>query len=67
MSNEITTTLRISEGKYNEFKEFAEDSSISLNSAFKTAASIGLKVLKGEFKNVAFLDNPQQISSKRTL
>ena len=54
--NEITTTLRISEEKYTEFKEYAKDANISLNSAIKAAASIGLKVLKGQFQNVALVE-----------
>ena len=58
--NEITTTLRISEDKYNEFKNFAQDANISLNSAFKTAASVGLKILQGKFKNIIYLDNLEQ-------
>ena len=59
--NDITTTLRISKDKYDEFKEFAKESNISLNSAFKIAASVGLNVLQGKFKNVLFPDIPEQI------
>ena len=71
-NNEITTTLRFSEEKYAEFKEYACETNISLNSALKTAASIGLKVLKGSFQNVALVEIPlsdcsiERISSKRT-
>ena len=70
--NEIATTLRMSEEKYAEFKEYAHDTNISLNSALKTAASIGLKVLKGSFQNVALVGTPladcsiEQTSSERT-
>ena len=60
MKNEITTTLRISESKYEEFKEYAEQMSISVNSLIKLISGVGLKVIKGEFKNVAYLDSPEQ-------
>ena len=59
--NDITTTLRIGKDKYEEFKEFAEEVNISLNSAFKIAASVGLNILQGNSKNVLYLDNPEQI------
>ena len=58
--NEVTTTLRIGEEKYAEFKKYAKDANISLNSAIKAAASIGLKVLKGQFQNVALVETPPE-------
>ena len=59
--NEVTTTLRISERKYKEFKDYAEETSVSINSLLKAASAIGLKIMKGEFQNVALVDNPEQI------
>ena len=56
--NEITTTLRVSDEKYEEFKEFANKMDVSINSLIKMASSIGLLVMKGNFKNTAYLDNP---------
>ena len=61
--NEITTTLRIGEDKYSEFKEYSKSANISLNSTIKMAAHIGLKVLKGEFQNVALVENPVSADS----
>ena len=56
--NEITTTLRVGEEKYEEFKDFAKKMNVSINSLIKMTSSIGLMVMKGEFKNIAFLDSP---------
>ena len=57
--NEVTTTLRISAEKHSEFKEYAKYTNVSLNTAFKVAASLGLKMLKGEFRNVALVETPR--------
>ena len=61
--NEVTTTLRIGEEKYAEFKDYARSANISLNSAIKVAASIGLKVLKGQFQNVALFETPPEVGN----
>ena len=56
--NEVTTTLRMSESKYAEFKEYSREMNISINSAIKISANLGLKMLKGEFQNVVLIENP---------
>jgi len=58
-SNDITTTFRQDIDKYREFKDYAKEINISLNSLLKISSAIGLKVMKGEFKNLALLDNPE--------
>jgi len=57
--NEITTTLRISQCKHEEFKAYAEETSVSVNALIKMASAIGLKVLKGEYENIALVRTPE--------
>jgi len=53
--NEITTTFRLPQAKHEEFRKFAEASGISLNALINVSAAIGLKVMKGEYENVAIV------------
>ena len=57
-ANEVTVTLRMCEDMHADFKKYAFDTNISMNSAIKVAACIGMKLLRGQFQKVALIESP---------